>query len=83
MAAKTKSTIIPADSAIDIVAPMGNPINAPATPSTSNATSHRPQTHRAFRATPLNTWREALQQPEDTRNVVPSRFSFDNVTTPW
>jgi len=83
MAAKTKSTIIPADSAI--VAPMGNPINAAPTPSTSNATSHRPQTHRAFRAAPMNTWREALQQLEDTRNAVLSRFSFDNVTmtTPW
>ena len=41
MAANTKSMIIPADSAI--VAPMGNPINALATPSRSNATSHRPK----------------------------------------
>jgi hypothetical protein len=40
MATKTKSTIIPANSAI--VDPTGNPINAPATPSTSNATSIGP-----------------------------------------
>jgi hypothetical protein len=60
---------------------MGNSINAPATPSTFNAaTSHRPNlTERS--AAPMNTWRKALQQLEDTRNAALSRFSFDNITT--
>jgi hypothetical protein len=59
---------------------MGNAINAPATPSTFNATSHPPNlTERSAART--NTWREALQQLEDTRNAALSRFSFDNITT--